>query len=133
MVSLKAHAGLVTVLALIQWLGGLYLSYLIRVVNALQTASQVIPVHTLIAIVFFIALAALLLRSAKLGVGKIVAIPLILMIIQGIIGIVIFMAINQVLQLSPETLTIMGLYVHHPLGWLVMLTTLYVGLKLMRG
>ncbi|HID04631.1 MAG TPA: hypothetical protein EYP20_02370 [Aigarchaeota archaeon] len=102
-------------------------------VNALPEAAQLIPLHTLIAVVFFIALTALLLRSAKLGAGKIVAIPLILTIIQGIVGIVILLVINKVLQISLESITILGLYIHHPLGWLVMLTTLYATFKLTRG
>ena len=133
MSPLKTHSGIVVILAIIQWLGGLYLFYLIRVINDISTASQIIPLHTIIAIIFFIALVALLLRSAKLGMGKITSIPLILLIIQGLLGFVILLAINQTLQIDLATLTIISLYIHHPLGWLVMLTTLYAGLKLIRG
>jgi len=121
------------VLAVLQYVNGLYVSYLIRVVNDIAAAGQILPVHAIVAVIFFIALIASLFRASKIGAGMLVAIPIILLIIQGIIGLVAFMALNRVIDLDLSTVDMIGLYVHHPLGLITMLTTIYVGVKLLRG
>ena len=133
MSGIKLHAGLAIILSILQWLGGLYLFYTVRVINDLNAALQALPIHTIIAIIFFIILVTLLFRAAGRGTGRIVAIPLILLVIQGIIGLVILLAIYQMIMVDLGTVGMVGLYVHNPLGLIVTLTTIYAGIKLMRG
>ncbi len=133
MSGIKLHAGLAVILSILQWLGGLYLFYTVRVINDLNTALQILPIHTVIAIVFFIILVTLLFRAAGMGSGRIVAIPLILLVIQGIIGLIILLAIYQLIMVDLNTVGMMGLYVHNPLGLIVTLTTIYAGIRLMKG
>ncbi len=133
MSGIKLHAGLAIILSILQWLGGLYLFYTVRVINDLNAALQALPIHAIIAIIFFIILVTLLFRAAGRGAGRIVAIPLILLVIQGIIGLVILLAIYQMIMVDLGTVGMVGLYVHNPLGLIVTLTTIYAGIKLMRG
>ena len=133
MSAIKIHAGLAVVLSILQWLGGLYLFYTVRVINDLNAALQVLPIHTIIAIVFFIILVTLLFRAAGRGMGRIVAIPLILLVIQGVIGLTILLAIYQIIMVDLSTVGMLGLYIHNPLGLIVTLTTIYAGIRTAKG
>lgn len=116
-------------LAIVQLVGGLYLSYLVRVVNDLPTALQIIPVHTVLAVVFLALLASLAVRASKLGHSKLLMIPLALLVLQSILGVVIALAIYQIIAVDLRLIGSIGLFVHNPLGIIVTATTVYGGIK----
>ena len=60
-------------------------------------------------------------------------IPLTLLVVSGLVGMSISLTILGVISIDPNLLSMLGFYVHNPLGWLIAVTTTLTYIKSRKG
>jgi len=122
-----------SVVAVVQLVLGLFFSYSVRVVGDVATPLTLLPIHILLAIVILALLLAGVVRGRGSAASRFVLIPLTLLVVSGLVGMSISLTILGVISIDPNLLSMLGLYVHNPLGWLIAVTTTLTYIKSRKG
>jgi hypothetical protein len=129
MVDVRRFYMFASVLALVQLMLGLFFSYSVRVVRNVSTPLALLPVHVLLAISILALLLAGVVRGGGSAASRLALIPLTLLVVSGLVGLSIILTIQGVISIDRNLLSMLGLYVHNPLGWLIAITTVITYLR----
>jgi len=133
MVGVRQVFAVASAISVIQLVLGLYFSYSVRVAGDVSTPLMLLPLHLLLAIMLFALLVFGVVRGRGGVAPRIAFIPLALLVVSGLVGMSISLTIQGVLRLDPNLLSALGLYIHNPLGWFIVVTTTLTYIKSRKG
>ncbi len=128
-VDMKRFYMFASFFAVVQLMLGLFFSYSVRVAGDVSTPLALLPVHFLLGILILAFLLAGVVRGRGSAASKLALIPLTLLVVSGLVGLSISLTIQGVISIDPNLLSMLGLYVHNPLGWLIAITTVITYLR----
>ena len=133
MVGVRQVFAVASAISVIQLVLGLFFSYSVRVAGDVSTPLMLLPLHLLLAIMLFALLVFGVVRGRGGVAPRIAFIPLALLVVSGLVGMSISLTIQGVLRLDPNLLSALGLYIHNPLGWFIVVTTTLTYIKSRKG